>query len=256
MPITFVTGLINLNEIRPPCKNIDRYLNMFQHLIDSNIQLHVYLSPDYYEMFKDRISSDKVVLASIRLEDFRAYKELSTIQVSLPEIRNEIKDTYNYITCMNSKTELVQMSINNNVFNSTHFAWIDFGIFHMMNDIENTKKRIHTLANTKLRSNLMILPSKYQRSTSINFSRVNWRFAGSFFFGDIESLLHFDNLYKDNFLKIIKQYRILTWEVNVWEWFEMFLNWNPIVYYGSHDDTMFSNIPLELLQYSTTTTPS
>jgi hypothetical protein len=245
MTITFVTAFLNMKKERELYRSVETYISHFQNLVESNIQLHVYFSPDYYEVFKDRFSSDKVFVESIRLEDLRAHKEVVNIDCSLPTVRNTDKDTFNYITCMNSKTEFVKRSIHNNVFNSTHFAWVDFGVFHMINDIENTKKRLHTLANTKLRSNLMVVPTIYQRSPIINFSRVNWRFSGSFFFGDRESLLHFDNLYEHNFLKIIKQYRILTWEVNVWEWFEMFLNWIPISYYGSHDDTMFSNIPFD-----------
>jgi hypothetical protein len=231
-------------------RRLETYISLFEHLVDSNIQLHVYFSPDYYEIYKDRFSSDKVFIESIRLEDLRAYKELSTINVGLPAVRNTDKDTFNYITCMNSKTEFVQRSIDNNVFKSTHFAWVDFGVFHMIKDIENTKKIIHTLANIELKSSFMVIPTIYERSSSINFSQVNWRFAGSFFFGDRESSLHFDNLYKDNFLKIMKHYGILTWEVNVWEWFETFLNWNPTVYYGSHDDTMFSNIPFDKIVVS------
>ena len=67
MTVTFVTAFLNMKEERPSCKNIETYLNLFQNLIDSNIQLHVYLSPDYYGLFKDKFSSEKVVIESIRL---------------------------------------------------------------------------------------------------------------------------------------------------------------------------------------------
>jgi len=248
MTVTFVTALLNIKREREVYRSVDKYISLFQHLVDSNVQLHVYLSPDYYEIYREKFSSDKVFIESIQLEDLRAYKEVVNIDLNLPIDRNTDKDTFNYITCMNSKTELVQKSIHNNVFNSTHFAWIDFGIFHMITDIEITKNRIHTLANMNLKPDFLVIPTIYQRSPIIPFSQVTWRFAGSFFIGDRESLLHFDNLYKDYFFSIIKQVGILTWEVNVWAFFEEILDWNPTVYYGSHNDTMFENIPFEQIQ--------
>ena len=251
MTVTFVTAFLNMNEERPSCRKLDTYVSLFQHILDSNINIHLYLSPDYYDMFKDRFSSDKVVVESIRLEDFRAYKELSTMNVQLPAVRNGDKDTYNFLTFINSKTELMKKSVHNNVFNSTHFAWIDFGIFHIIKDIENTKQIIHKLSTTKLKESFLAVTGIYPLRRFVDFSNIDWRYCGGFFVGDIQSIIHFDNLYKDYFLRITKQYGILTWEANMWLFFEQFLNWTPIVYLAqSHDDTMFSNIPFDKIVVS------
>ena len=250
MGLTFVTAFLNMKEERPSCRKLDTYVSLFQHIIDSNINLHVYLSPDYYDMFKDRFSSDKVVVESIRLEDFRAYKDLSTINVQLPAVRNGDKDTYNFLTFINSKTELVKKSVHNNVFNSTHFAWIDFGIFHIIKDIENTKQIIHKLSTVKLEESFLCATGGTPHKSYVDFSNVYWRFFGGFFIGDIQSILEFDKLYENNFMKITKQYEILTWEVNMWTFFEQFLNWNPIVYMAGFNDTMFSNIPFDKIVVS------
>jgi len=209
----------------------------------------VYLSPDYYEIYRDKFSSDKVVVESIDLEDFRAYKELSTINVQLPDVRNLDKDTYNFLTFINSKTELVQKSIHNNVFNATHFAWVDFGIFHIIKNIESTKQIIHKLSITELKDSFLALTGIYRPRAHCSFLHPDWRFCGGFFIGDIQSILHFDNLYKNYFLRITKQRRVLTWETNMWTYFEQFLNWNPIVYLAkSFDDTMFENIPFDQIE--------
>ena len=238
-----------MKEERPSCRSLDTYMSLFQHLIDSNINIHVYLSPDYYEMFKDKLTSTSVFVEKIQLSELRAYREVMNINYVLPAIRNNDKDTFNYITCMNSKTEFVRKAIDNNVFNSTHFAWIDFGIFHFITNIQNTKAIINKLGITPLKSNVLVMPTIYRRSPTINFSKVNWRFPGSFFFGDKESIIEFDTLYQNNFLKIITQFGILTWEVNVWEWFEHFLDWKPFVYsVRSHNDSIFENIPFNEIQ--------
>jgi hypothetical protein len=118
----------------------------------------------------------------------------------------------------------------------------------MITNIENAKNRIHKIANIHLNSNILVIPTIYGRSPVMHFSHVNWRFAGGFFFGDKESILEFDKLYQNNFLRIIKQDGILTWEVNIWEVFENFLDWKPIAYYGSHNDTMFQNIPFDKIE--------
>lgn len=248
MTLTFVTAFLNLKEERPSCRNLHTYVSLFQHILDSNINIHLYLSPDYYEMYRDKFSSDKVVVESIRLEDFRAYKELSTINVQLPAVRNLDKDTYNFLTFINSKTELVQKSIHNNVFNATHFAWIDFGIFHIIKNIESTKQIIHKLSITELEDSFLVAVGGCHRRPYLDFSNVYWRFFGGFFIGDIQSILEIDNLYKDYFLRITKQYGIITWEANMWGSFEHLFNWNPIVYLANFNDTIFENIPFDKIQ--------
>ena len=245
MTLTFVTAFLNLKEERESYRDINTYVSLFQHLIDSNINIHVYLSPDYYEMYRDRLSSDRVVVESIRLEDLRAYKELSGIHVELPAIRNAHKDTYRFLTFTNSKTELVRKSIQNNVFNATHFAWIDFGIFHIIKNIERTQQIIHKLSTTNLKESFLVTVGGCHRRPHVDFSDVYWRFFGGLFIGDIQSVLHFDKLYNDNFIRITKHYGVLTWEANMWGSFEHFLNWNPTVYFANFDDTVFANIPLD-----------
>jgi hypothetical protein len=245
MGLTFVTAFLNMKEERPSCRKLDTYVSLFQNIIDSDVQLHVYLSPDYYEMFKDKFTSDNVVVESIRLEDLRVYKELSTIQVELPAVRNGDKDTYNFLTLINSKTELMQKSVHNNVFNSTHFAWIDFGIFHIVKNTESVKHIIHKLSTTNLKDSFLCAAGGCRPKPHVDFSNLFWRFFGGFFIGDKESVLQFDKLYETTFMRIVKQYKILTWEVNVWGFFEQFLNWKPIVYVAGFNDTMFENIPFD-----------
>ena len=61
---------------------------------------------------------------------------------------------------------------------------------------------------------------------------------------------NFDKLYKDNFLRIMTQFKMLTWEVNVWTYFEQFFNWNPTVYLAMFNETIFSNIPFDKIAVS------
>lgn len=248
MTVTFVTSFLNMNESRPSCRNIDTYFSLFQHLVDSRIQIHAYVSPEYYEICKNRFKSDYVFFESIQLEDLRAYKELSTIKVSLPAIRNTDKDTYNFLTIMNSKTEFMQKAIQTDIFSSTHFAWIDFGIFHIIKNIQHIKELLYKISTATLKDSFLAIAGIYPRRPYVDFSNIDWRCCGGFFIGDKNSMLEFDMLYKNNFFRITEQTGILTWETNIWAWFEQFLTWNPIIYLArSHDDTMFENIPFHII---------
>ena len=150
---------------------------------------------------------------------------------------------------MNSKTEFMKKSIDKNVFRSTHFAWIDFGIFHIIQNTQKVKDILHRIHKKSLVSKFCIFPGIFPKHSYVDFSNVNWRFCGGFFLGDTESILQFDKLYEKYFLNIIKQYNTLTWETNIWSWFEQFLNWHPTVYQIKRfDDSFFEYIPFDKIE--------
>ena len=59
---------------------------------------------------------------------------LTSTELTLPMGRNKEKDTYNYLCINISKTYLVEKAINIDPYQSTHFAWIDFGVMHIIKD--------------------------------------------------------------------------------------------------------------------------
>jgi hypothetical protein len=61
-----------------------------------------------------------------------------------------IKDTHNYMIAINSKIEVVQDAIKHNSFNTNHFAWIDFGIFHVFKKYYLATDMLSKIAKHKL----------------------------------------------------------------------------------------------------------
>lgn len=225
MSITFVSALLNLQEERPNEKTIDTYISLFEILQSTGIRIHLFASQE----FAERIQLNNGIVEQIELADLDTYKQAPQ---GLPDIRTPSKDTRNYLILMNAKVELVNRAILSGKHSSSHYAWIDAGICHVVRN----KNRITSLANRNFPSSCMFVPGCNTMSTR-TFDNIDWRFCGGFFLGDVESLERFHHYYKEIFSHLVK----LTWEVNVWSLFEEW-GWKPNWYKADHNDSIL-NIP-------------
>ena len=223
--ITFVSALINLQEDRPNEKTIDTYVSLFDTLQSTGIRIHLFASQE----FAERIQLKNGVVEKIELADLDTYKQAPQ---GLPDIRTPSKDTRNYLILMNAKVELVNRAIRSGKYSSSHYAWIDAGICHVVRN----KDTITRLAIRNFPSRCMFVPGCNSVSTH-TFDKIDWRFCGGFFLGDVESLEQFHHCYKESFSHLVK----LTWEVNVWALFEEW-GWKPNWYKADHNDSIL-NIP-------------
>jgi len=144
---------------------------------------------------------------------------------------------------LNSKPELIENAIKINPWNSTHFAWIEFSIFSIFNNHSESQTYLKTLASRTLYSRFLAIPGWLKNKSEIyefdeGFSSIRWRFLDKFFIGDKESLLEMATLTKQYFPMFLRTYKLLTWEVNFWNWLETFTGWNPIWYYATFDDSV------------------
>jgi hypothetical protein len=221
MLVTFVTALIDLQEDRPNEKNVEKYLSLFERLNSTGIRIHLFVSPNY----ADRVHVSNGVIQTIQLSELTTFQKCPQ---ELPEHRTITKDTRNYLILMNSKVELVKRAIESGKHDSTHFAWIDFGICHVVRNPQKLRE-INALPDK-----CMYIPGCVEKSTP-EFDRIRWRFCGGFFLGDRQSILDFYSMYEVHFSSLPK----LTWEVNVWEYFEFF-GWKPDWYKADHDDSIIA----------------
>lgn len=226
MQITYVTALIDLEEHRPVDKSFERYIHLFNLLQTSGIRIHLFLSPSY----RGKITLQNGIIEYIRLQDLDTYRIAPN---GLPENRNELHDTRNFLILMNAKTELIRRAIKSRMHSTTHYAWIDFGICQVLRTPELTLK---TLCDTNLPARCLYIPGCWETPGSV-FSYVNWRFCGGFFVGDKESLLDFAG----RMLNVLPTLPNLAWEVNTWAHLEA-LGWKPTWYKADHNDSML-NIP-------------
>jgi hypothetical protein len=229
MTTTFVTAFIELNEDRAGVRSVDTYLEKFEQLVQTGVNLHVFVSSLYSQHIREGPTLKKTI---IELEDLDTYKSLIGIKYELPRHRTSNKDTENYLILMNAKTEFLEKSIQKNIFKTNQYAWIDFGIFHILN---NSVEQLKRLGQTTLPKGLYI-PGCLLKN-EVAFTQVCWRFCGGFFIGDQESILKFNSLHKQRFRSLVKEAGILTWEVNIWAKLEL-EGWNPNWYSADHNDTI------------------
>ena len=141
----------------------------------------------------------------------------------LPGHRNEGKDKAKYSIVINSKTEFMSDTVYKNPWNTTHFAWIDFNITYVFSNKSYTYPFIQWLSSQPYISpGCFIIPGcwdKYDNENSYKIvNQIYWRFCGGFFLADAHSILHFHQLYEENFPRFLKEYHTLVWEVNFWAW--------------------------------------
>lgn len=231
MTITFVTALLNLHEDRPNEKTVEKYLSLLHTLASANIRLHVFASPDYAE----KIHVKNGIVETIEIDSLKAYKESPN---ELLIQRTNTKDTRNYMVLMNSKVELVKRAIDSGKHSSTHFAWIDAGICHVFKDVSRTLEYLSLLNYYELPSTCMFVPGCTGQSHG-RFDIIDWRFCGGFFLGDSASINAFYGFYERLYASLQK----LTWEVNVWAYFES-VGWKPNWYSANHDDSIV-HLPIQ-----------
>ena len=230
---TFVSAFYKLDE-RTYCTSSD-YLRLFKPLAETGVNIHLFIQPKLFDIYLQEIGArENIHITQLEFEDLPIYQQLEDIELELPENRNHEKDTRNFMILMNSKVEFVKRAIDENKFNSEHYAWIDFGISKIC-------KNAHTLNGLKtIHPTYGLTMPVILGKMTVNFSNICWRFCGGFFIGNIESILLFHSLYEKYFNTVIRNTGILTWEVNFWAFLEMNDYLSPLVYYADHNDSMLT----------------
>lgn len=71
---------------------------------------------------------------------------------------------------------------------------------------------------------------------------ISWRFCGTFFLGDKESILEMYQFYIEHYPRFIKETNKLTWEINIWAWLEANTLWAPQWYSSDHNDRLITEL--------------
>jgi hypothetical protein len=241
-------------EIDDRC--IEWRISHFKKLIHNNseISLLIFCSPDYLKYLQPVLELKKTMIhiEVLDLKETRTWKSIDAINVDatlkLPSVRNELKDTAEYIALMNAKSELIHKAIDLNLWNSDHYAWIDFNIYHIFKtNPEYADKFLQTLVKRDLQSQNFIAipgcwPFKHMHIDQLVHS-ICWRFCGGFFIGTKESLLEMDRLYECEFAGFLRATGVLTWEVNFWAFLEYEKGWTPVWYAADHNESMLEITP-------------
>ena len=132
--VTFVTALIDLNEDRSKDKTPETRIKLFKHIANSGVAICLYVSSTYEQIGKELENEYKNIklMPIINLEDTQTYKIINELNPASPPSKTDCHDTINFMTLMNAKSEYVYNATISNPFNTTHFSWIDFSIFHVI----------------------------------------------------------------------------------------------------------------------------
>ena len=251
---TFVTCLIKIYEEEPyEEKNIDWRIEHFREIANTGIKICVYGCPKYNKILTSLENEfpDNVKIMNLKYNETKIYELCSKSELTLPEYLHETKDTFEYMRLMNLKIEFVNDAIIENTWNSTNFAWMDFSISYLFKNKEETLKKMKQISkwNYGVEKDYMFFPGCWNRIPENNpdkiLNNIHWRFCGSFFIGNKNSLKYFYQKYLEEFAKFIDKYGKLVWEVNFWAWMEANTDCKMIWISSDHNDKII-NIP----QYS------
>ena len=252
--ITFVTSYYKIyDEEYCPYKTFEKRLPFFYKLADIGINICIFISPEFTEKFiemENKYKNIKAYSTSIPITELKFSPNyfLEIKNCVLPEKRNYSKDTENYMYLMNSKIDFVREAIEKDYFSTDYFCWIDFSLPYVFKNSDETIEKIKIMSQHNYTRAFLTIPGCWNvKINDINFIKNNicWRFSGGFFMGDKNSLMDFYNISFTHFGEFLTHTKTLLWEVNYWAWLEAFKEFNPIWYYGDHNDTII-DIPEHL----------
>jgi hypothetical protein len=240
--ITFVSSLLYLNN--EDKQQIDSNISLFLTFV-KNLNVVLFVSMEYLHYF-DSSYSYSLKIIPIDMNDSWVYSiihECSSNDFILPSFRNHEKDTYEFLLNAYIKYELLENGIQENIFNSNHFAWIDFTTVKLFKNPDPVIGFLTMLNNHPLKDSFISIPGCWNKlnkdsSFDIILNSVYWRFCGGYFLGDKSSILTFCKTIKDQFSFFLKTKQIITWDFNIWAWIEINIP-NDISWYSAdHNESL------------------
>lgn len=247
--LVYVTAFLDIYPTRNTIKSVETCIGHFKTLAASSVPIALYISPNLVSTIQPILEeySNVRLITTISLEDLSLYHSYvnhpNYENIQRPIYGNEEKDTIPYLILQNSKPQFLDMTIQTNLFpDATHYAWIDFSIFHIITHVQTIQKLLHIYAyDRKWPSPLLVFPGCHEKNKYAAENLINqpcWRFCGGFFVGDKESIQAFHSKATRRFQWCINTHSVIPWEVNIWASMEIEDNWAPDVYMANHNDSM------------------
>lgn len=249
MTVTFVTCLFHIYNMNyDDNKNIHWRIERFKELLNTDIHICIYVCHVLEPIIRhlEEQYENLRIMKVVEIEDLWVYNETVKYDFTLPEQRNLLKDTPNYMFVMNSKPEFLNHAVQENPWNTSHFAWVDFNITYIFKDKITSLRFFKDMEHHTWKPSCFLIPGCWNRHVNIHCEHVtecvHWRFCGGFLLGDAESIQRFHHLCTTEYPKFIQTYKKLVWEVNFWAWLEMNTLWTPDHYKADHDDSIIRAI--------------
>jgi hypothetical protein len=242
--ITFVTCYVHVYENEPFAhKNASWRIEQFEYIANTGVNICVYgdeITTPYLEESAKKFPNVKILQMSTPYKQTPIYEICQTPGLSMPERRNDAKDTVEYMALMNAKIEFVHDAIEKNPWNSDIFAWMDFSMAYIFGNKASTLANLKQLPERTYIDTFFAIPGCWQPIPPDNCSaiinNIHWRFCGTFFMADKMSMEKFHEIYRQHFPRFIEEQKKLVWEVNIWAWLEANTEWKPQWYDSDHND--------------------
>lgn len=236
--LTYVSCFVNIN-CKEPHKTHSWRMDNFRQIAKTGVPIVLYVDAEIKEAF-DWTQFSNVVLRDVDYSKSWTYKVCSLYKGNLPASRNMVKDSFLFLCLMNMKIEFVVNAVNENPFDTEHFAWIDFNLTHIFKRKEATCNYMKFLSTCKWKPRFIANPGCWEKGQGMEsiVDNINWRFCGGFMIGDGQSFLDLFDLYLEHFTIFMHRYRHITWEVNFWAWLEANAGWEIVWFKADHDDSI------------------
>jgi hypothetical protein len=230
--------LTNVNSFR----SIDKYIEYGKKLINSTQPKIIFIEEYVYTNYikNDIIQNTNTIFIFIKETDLYFYDYYSKLTDFNVISDNPSKDTIEYMFVQCNKTEWIREAIHKNPFNTEQFIWLDFGIYHVINNDDEFYYCLDKL-NTKVYGNIRIPLGSPNFANKNIFKNVIWFFLGGIFGGHKDTLLQFADIMKNKCVTIMENNQTIFWEVNIWylihtEYPDLFVG-----YHADHNLSMLNN---------------
>ena len=228
MGVTFVTALYLPSE--PTFKKLEVYFAMFELLAATGIPIILYLDTRLESAGKLLVEKYPNIQKC-----FYGSADMSYISadVVLPAVRNLEKDTAEYLCIILNKFRVLNDALE--YVTTSHVAWIDFGIYHVLKDRDSCNSILNRIAESKFPEDKIVSPGCWDTIPGGLWDKVCWRYCGGLLIGTPEIIRKaYDRqteLVKNNLPRI-------TWEVNYWAMMDELFQY----YKADHNDLILKNV--------------
>ena len=221
-------------------RTTEDYIKFGKQLLELSIPKIIFIEEKYESLVK-RLSHPNTNIIPFEKSELEFFREIESIELELPNIRNLEKDTKEYMCLMSNKTFFCKKAIALNPYLHDKFVWMDFGISHILHGepLINLIKEDYSFTIDKVRIGHIWSESIANQCDPLQ--RINWFFAGGAFGGNSEALLRFHHECTHQFIENLKINKI-TWEVNLWR--QVYLKSPDLfdTYLSDHDRSLIINI--------------
>lgn len=212
---TIITSLYDIrslesNDTAENIKRIDRYFELGNFILSLEYPLIIYTE----EKLKEKILSlrpkeyhDITTIKVIPLEKIYYYKNVEKIKLLqqggyVIKNRSLTKDTPLYISLVNNKFWFMEESINENIYKSDRFLWMDFGINHVAEYPESIRRWFRNMPEKIrcLECNLNLDNDNYREY----FTEIHHNTAGGIISGTCDNMLKYVKLCQVQAVKILE----------------------------------------------------